>query len=214
MARRALLCFALGVSVVGLWAGSAPAGTSGWHLAAAAPARATGWHLVAAKPTARRAATAVTTGTADQRPAKVASALEKDVLANVNLLRRQHSLPALRMSAKLNAAARSHSTEMAQRGYFSHDSANGSSFDKRISRYYSLSGKRYWSVGENLLWSSPDVSASAALEMWLNSPEHKKILLTARWREIGLAALHVSSAPGTFGGREVTIVTADFGVRH
>jgi uncharacterized protein YkwD len=175
---------------------------------------ATGWHVVNAKPSARRAPSAVTTGTADQRPAKVASALEKDVLANVNLLRRQHSLPALRMSTKLTAAARSHSTEMAQRGYFSHDSANGSSFDKRISRYYSLSGKRYWSVGENLLWSSPDVSASAALDMWLNSPEHKKILLTARWREIGLAAVHVQAAPGSYGGREVTIVTADFGVRH
>jgi uncharacterized protein YkwD len=199
---------------VGLWAGSAPAGTAGWQLARRAPARATGWHLVTAKPTARRVATGVTTGTADQRPANVASALEKDVLANVNLLRRQHGLPALRMSVKLTAAARSHSTEMAQRGYFSHDSANGSSFDKRISRYYSLSGKRYWSVGENLLWSSPDVSASAALDMWLNSPEHKKILLTARWREIGLAAVHVQAAPGSYGGREVTIVTADFGVRH
>ena len=198
---------------MGLWAGSAPAGTSGWHLAGAAPAGATGWHLVTAKPIVRSSAGAAAAATAHQ-PAKLASALEKDVLANVNLLRRQHGLPALRMSAKLTAAARSHSTEMAQRGYFSHDSANGSSFDKRISRYYSLSGRRYWSVGENLLWSSPDVSASAALDMWLNSPEHKKILLTARWREIGLAAVHVHAAPGSYGGREVTIVTADFGVRR
>ena len=214
MARRALLLLALGICAVGLWVGAAPAGTTGWHLVGAAPAGATGWHLVTVRPTGRRAGPAVTTGTTAQRPAMVASALEKDVLADVNLLRRQHHLPALRMSAKLTAAARSHSTEMAQRGYFSHDSANGSSFDKRISRYYSLSGRRYWSVGENLLWSSPDVSASAALDMWLNSPEHKKILFTARWREVGLAAVHVSSAPGTFGGREVTIVTADFGVRH
>jgi uncharacterized protein YkwD len=141
-------------------------------------------------------------------------ALEQDVLANVNLLRRQHGLGSLRFSSKLAAAARLHSGEMAQRGYFSHDSANGTSFDKRISRFYSVGGKRYWSVGENLLWSSPDVSASAALDMWLNSPEHRKILLTARWREIGLSAVHVHSAPGTYGGREVTIVTADFGVRH
>ncbi|TML60350.1 MAG: CAP domain-containing protein [Actinobacteria bacterium] len=142
------------------------------------------------------------------------AALERDVLSNVNLLRHQHGLGALRLSAKLAAAARLHSTEMAQRGYFSHDSANGTSFDKRIARFYSLSGKHYWSVGENLLWSSPDVSASSALDMWLNSPEHKKILLTARWREIGLSAVHMSSAPGTYGGREVTIVTADFGVRR
>jgi uncharacterized protein YkwD len=153
-------------------------------------------------------------GATAQRPAGAMGALEQDVLANVNLLRRQHGLGSLRFSAKLAAAARLHSGEMAQRGYFSHDSANGTSFDKRISRFYSVGGKRYWSVGENLLWSSPDVSASGALDMWLNSPEHRKILLTARWREIGLAAVHVHSAPGTYGGREVTIVTADFGVRH
>src|ERR1700675_317987 len=153
-------------------------------------------------------------GANGQRPTRVMGALEQDVLANVNLLRRQHGLAALRLSSKLAAAARAHSSEMAKRGYFSHDSASGASFDKRISRFYTLGGKRYWSVGENLLWSSPDVSASAALDMWLNSPEHKKILLTARWREIGLAAVHVHSAPGSYGGREVTIVTADFGVRR
>ena len=124
------------------------------------------------------------------------------------------SFASLRFSSKLAAAAREHSAEMAQRGYFSHDSANGTSFDKRISRYYSISGKHYWSVGENLLWSSPDVDAVGALNMWLNSPEHRKILLTARWREIGLSAVHVASASGTYGGREVTIVTADFGVRR
>ena len=153
-------------------------------------------------------------GANGQRPTRVMGALEQDVLANVNLLRRQHGLSALRLSSKLAAAARAHSSEMAKRGYFSHDSASGASFDKRISRFYTLGGNRYWSVGENLLWSSPDVSASAALDMWLNSPEHKKILLTARWREIGLAAVHVHSAPGSYGGREVTIVTADFGVRR
>jgi len=141
-------------------------------------------------------------------------ALEQDVLSNVNLLRHQHGLGALRLSAKLAAAARLHSSEMAQRGYFSHDSANGTSFDKRIARFYSLGGKRYWSVGENLLWSSPDVDAGGALEMWWNSPEHRKNMLTARWREIGLSAVHVPAAPGTYGGREVTIVTTDFGVKR
>ncbi len=159
-------------------------------------------------------AAAAPAGATSQRPASARGALEQDVLANVNLLRGQHGLGALRLSTKLSAAARSHSAEMAQRGYFSHNSANGTSFDKRIARFYSLGGKRYWSVGENLLWSSPDVSASAALDMWLKSPEHRKILFTARWREIGLSAVHVPSAPGSYGGHEVTIVTADFGVRR
>jgi uncharacterized protein YkwD len=141
-------------------------------------------------------------------------ALEQGVLANMNSLRQQHGLAPLRLSTGLTAAARRHSTDMATRGYFSHTSANGSTFDRRIARFYPMGSKHYWSVGENLLWSSPDVDASRALEMWINSPEHKRNMLTARWREVGLSAVHVTSAPGTFGGREVTIVTADFGVRR
>ena len=178
MARLAARLVTVAVSVVGLWAGAAPAVAN------------------------------------SQAPATAMGALEQGVLADVNALRHQHGLASVRLSAKLAAAARAHSAEMAKRGYFSHDSANGSSFDKRIVRYYPLRGTHYWSVGENLLWSSPDVDAAGALEMWMNSPEHRKILLTGRWREIGLAAVHVAAAPGTYGGREVTIVTADFGVRR
>jgi uncharacterized protein YkwD len=153
-------------------------------------------------------------GAAADRPAAAMRSLEQDVLANINALRRQHGLAPLRLSTALSAAARQHSTEMASRGYFSHDSANGSSFDRRIARFYPMGGRRYWSVGENLLWSSPDVDAKGALDMWFNSPEHRKNMLTARWREIGLSAVHVISAPGTYGSREVTIVTSDFGVRR
>jgi uncharacterized protein YkwD len=50
--------------------------------------------------------------------------------------------------------------------------------------------------------------------MWLRSRPHRRNLLTPRWREIGLSAVHVAAAPGFFGGRTVTIVTADFGVRR
>jgi uncharacterized protein YkwD len=153
-------------------------------------------------------------GATADRPTASLSSLEQGVLADINALRKQHGLAPLRISARLSAAARQHSQEMAARGYFSHNSANGSSFDRRIARYYPVGGSRFWSVGENLLWSSPDVDAGGALEMWWNSPEHRKNMLTARWREIGLSAVHVATAPGLYGGREVTIVTTDFGVRR
>jgi uncharacterized protein YkwD len=151
---------------------------------------------------------------ATARPSTSMQSLEAGLLSEVNTLRRSRGLVALRLSSKLTLAARQHSGDMARRGYFSHTSADGSRFDRRIGRYYAMGGRKYWSVGENLLWSSPEVDAAAALQLWLNSPEHRAILLTARWREIGLSAVHVGSAPGTFGGREVTIVTADFGVRR
>jgi uncharacterized protein YkwD len=142
------------------------------------------------------------------------SSLETGILAQVNTLRRSHGLVPLRLSTRLSAAARQHSGEMASRGYFSHNSVDGSRFDRRIARFYPMGGRRYWSVGENLLWSSPDVDAPGALRMWLESPEHRANLLTARWREIGISAVHAASAPGTYSGREVTIVTTDFGVRR
>ena len=103
---------------------------------------------------------------------------------------------------------------MARVGYFSHDSANGAAFWRRVERFYGSNGRRYWSVGENLLWSSPDIDAQGALKMWMGSPEHRANLLKPEWREIGLSAVHVPSAPGAFNGLEVTIVTADFGVRR
>ncbi len=46
------------------------------------------------------------------------------------------------------------------------------------------------------------------------SPEHRANILSPKWREIGVSSVHVARAPGVFGGREVTIITADFGVRR
>jgi uncharacterized protein YkwD len=142
------------------------------------------------------------------------SSLESQLLGRINLTRSQHGLRALSLSARLTAAANQHSASMAQKGYFSHDSANGGSFFKRIASFYTYRGYSTWSAGENLLWSSPDVSPAGALRMWMNSPEHRANLLSRSWREMGIAAVHAASAPGVYGGDEVTIVTADFGVRH
>ncbi len=142
------------------------------------------------------------------------NALSRGVLAQVNAVRRSHGLLALQISASLTAAASQHSHEMAVDGYFAHESRDGSAFDKRVIRYYRDARMHYWSVGENLVWSAPTMSAAQALNLWMHSPEHRANLLTARWREIGVSAVHVASAPGTYGGGPATIVTADFGVRH
>ena len=46
------------------------------------------------------------------------------------------------------------------------------------------------------------------------SPEHRANILSPRWREIGVSATHFDSAPGTYGGSAVTIITTDFGARN
>jgi uncharacterized protein YkwD len=141
------------------------------------------------------------------------SQLDAALVGQVNAFRLAHGLVPLRVSASLRAAAIVHSTQMARRGYFSHDSANGGSFSNRIATYYSAHGYRSWTVGENLLWASPDVGATRALKLWLASPPHRANLLNPRWREIGLSAVHAGRAPGVYGNSPTTIVTADFGSR-
>ena len=146
--------------------------------------------------------------------ASTIQALDAGVLAQLNAIRTAHGLVPLKLNPTLSAAASQHSDEMVSDGYFAHNSFNGSPFWKRLTRYSNAAAHGYWSVGENLLWSSPTVDAPSALRLWMASPEHRKNILTPSWREIGIAAVHVDSAPGTFSGQPVTVITTDFGVRH
>ena len=160
------------------------------------------------------AVAALTAGGAAAGPRASLTPLETGVLADINSFRAAHGLARLRLSTSLTLAARAHSTQMAQDGYFAHESADGSPFWKRVQAFYGSSPWRLWSVGENLLWSSPGVTAGHALQMWVASPEHLKNLMNPQWREIGVSAVHVSAAPGVYRGLGVTIVTTDFGVRR
>ena len=144
----------------------------------------------------------------------VVATLQIGVVRRLNAIRADHGLSALHPSAALAAAAAQHSSEMGIDGYFDHTSANGSAFYTRIAHWYSSAGFSHWSVGENLLWFSPDVGASAAVEAWMHSPVHRANILDPLWREVGIGAVHFDDASGAFGGRAVTIVTADFGVRR
>jgi uncharacterized protein YkwD len=151
---------------------------------------------------------------AHARVAVTVATLDEGVLEQLNAIRELHGLVPLRPSAQLTASAVAHSEEMAADGYFEHRSADGTAFWRRIERWYPDSDFPFWSVGENLLWSSPGVDPSEALRLWMRSPEHRANILAPRWRQIGVAAVHVDAAPGTYHGLPVTIITTDFGVRR
>ena len=140
--------------------------------------------------------------------------LESGLLQQLNAVRTDHGLVALRSNPKLTAAADQHSREMADDGYFDHNSFDGTSFSDRIAKWYPLGAFHSWMVGENLLWSSPSVDPPRAVAMWMRSPGHRANILNPRWREIGIGAVHSSSAGGAFTHLPVTIITTDFGVRR
>ena len=139
-------------------------------------------------------------------------ALEPQVFAAINDLRRAQGLAPLRLSRALSVAADEHSLSMAEHGYFEHSSLDGSPFTRRVVAAYAP-GARRWSVGENLVWASPGLSAREVLNLWLASPPHRATLLSPAWRDVGLGAVR-AVAGGVYGGRVVTILTADFGVRR
>lgn len=156
-------------------------------------------------------------------PAPAASTSQKGVTAlralsariarAINTARAERGLAPLHVSRRLRAAAAFHSFDMALHGFFAHNSFDGTSASARLARFYPSAGYLRWDIGETILWYSPGVGATAAVEEWLSSPEHRVILLAGNYREIGVSAVHEAAAPGTFDGDEVTLVTADFGAR-
>jgi uncharacterized protein YkwD len=140
------------------------------------------------------------------------TSLEAGILAELNTVREAHNLKPLKLSTGLTAAARQHTFEMLDDGYFEHESKNGAPFWKRVEQYYPQ-GSGYWEVGENLIWCSPSLRAKKAVELWMDSAGHRENILSPRYREIGIAAVHSTSSTGEYGGGAVTIITTDFGVR-
>lgn len=139
--------------------------------------------------------------------ARTDRSLESGLLRLINGARAERGLRPLRASTLLARTAVGHARAMARFGFFAHSSRDGSSPRDRIARVAPQLAAR--GVGEVLLWRTPGPSPEQALSMWLASPPHRAVLLDRGLRRIGLVALDARSAPGVFGGLDVTIVAAD-----
>ena len=160
----------------------------------------------------------VTAGSSESAPPSVhvvsaVGDLEQQLFVAINQMRREQHVRILRASPLLAGVARLHSRSMAAHGFFDHSSFDGSAFWQRIKPLYPPLSGRYWATGENIVWATPALSAQAAIRMWLKSALHRQNLFAPYWREVGIGGVHALGAPGVFRGLDVTIVTADFGVR-
>jgi uncharacterized protein YkwD len=143
---------------------------------------------------------------AKPRPPAQRAALATAIVAQLNVIRASNNLAPLVANAKLAAAATAHTNEMLTKGYFAHESADGTSPILRVKHYY---GKGI--VGENLLWFVGNMNAATVVDAWMNNPPHKAVILDPRWRAIGVAAMFSRKAPGYYKNRPTTAITADFG---
>jgi uncharacterized protein YkwD len=158
------------------------------------------------------AALAVVGGAAGSTSAQ--TALEAATLAQINVVRAQHGLVPLAFSPALLASASAHDRQMVTGGYFGHEDPDGTGFASRIEHFYAQGRFLYYAIGENLYWTQGPVSGPALVARWMQSPEHRANLLNPNWRQVGVAVLNVTTAPGVFNDVPVTVVTVDFGVRH
>ena len=141
--------------------------------------------------------------------------LARTLVAAVNRTRRTYGLRPLAYSGALANAATEHATALATAGTFTHEwPTTGRLFSSWIRSFYPARGYRAWRAGENLLWASPGFTPASAVQQWLDSPTHRRLLLTKSWRELGIGVVSAVAAPGTYGGRDMQIAAAEFGLRR
>ncbi|MCS6873489.1 MAG: CAP domain-containing protein [Pyrinomonadaceae bacterium] len=113
--------------------------------------------------------------------------LEKRIFEMLNQRRAEIGLEPLVWNERLALAARLHSKQMAQYGFFSHVGLDGSLVSKRIEAF----GVKGWrAVGENIAYNRGfDDPVSTACEGWMKSRGHRDNILSPRWKEsaVGIA---------------------------
>ncbi|MBB6099024.1 uncharacterized protein YkwD [Deinobacterium chartae] len=136
------------------------------------------------------------TGTAPERSApptdKEASEYERQVFELTNQARAQArtcgdehfpAAPPLEWNATLARAAAAHARDMAEKGYFAHESPDGKTPFDRIR----TAGYRFMSAGENL--AAGTRTPQQTVQGWLRSPGHCAVLMNRTLRELGVAYL-------------------------
>jgi uncharacterized protein YkwD len=113
---------------------------------------------------------------------KAEPGLENKMLLLVNSERMQRGLPMLVMDAALQRAAYNHAADMFTRGYFAHNSPEGTTPFERMKSI----GITYKIAGENLAHSYNLDTAHTGL---MNSPGHKANILNKRYGKIGVSVL-------------------------
>lgn len=130
-----------------------------------------------------------------------ASVLPGVLVELVNASRQNNNLPSLRANPLLEEAARLKVQDMAQRGYFSHNTPDG----KTPWYWLDLVGYSFGAAGENLavnFYDSQDINNA-----WMLSPAHRANILNYGFTEIGIA-----TAKGTYQGQETIFVVQYFGL--
>ncbi len=102
------------------------------------------------------------------------------VVALTNAERAKAGCKPLQVDSRLNKSALGHSSDMARRDYFEHDSPEGKDFADREAE----AGFEGNSGGENIAMGQR--SAAEVMDDWMHSPGHKRNILDCKFTKIGV----------------------------
>lgn len=120
---------------------------------------------------------------------------KREFLENINHTRQQGCncggiymppAPPLVWNDDLAVAALKHAADMSRKNYFSHNSLDGRTSDKRmVNASYTYKGFKSFAVGENI--AQGQMSIAEVMAGWFKSPGHCRNLMNREFKEVGIA---------------------------
>jgi uncharacterized protein YkwD len=132
--------------------------------------------------------------------ARVSEVTPTNIVRLSNNERRTEKIPVLKSNALLSKAAQSKANDMLRLQYFAHVSPTNTT----PWYWFKQAGYRYQYAGENL--AIDFVESEDVVQAWMNSPAHRKNVLNAKFKEVGVAVVS-----GSFNGTNSVIVVQMFG---
>ena len=131
-----------------------------------------------------------------------ATVVPEKLVELTNIRREEKEVGELLVNPLLEEAAEKKANDMAEKGYFAHNSPEG------LTPWYWFEqvGYNYRHAGENLAVNFTETHKVD--EAWMRSPTHRANIINKNFEEIG-----ISTAQGEYKGREATFVVQLFGTR-
>lgn len=131
---------------------------------------------------------------------QVAAIIVSTLVEQTNSERLKIKLGTLTQSELLKKSAQLKADDMAEKGYFSHNTPDG----KNPWFFFNKVNYKYQFAGENLAVNFVD--SKDVTDAWMNSKTHRDNLLNSKYTEVG-----ISTALGKYKGRDAIFIVQHFG---
>jgi uncharacterized protein YkwD len=145
-----------------------------------------------------------------------AALVDSATLCLMNQVRRVHRLRPVRLNRALAEIAAGQARDMVRGDYFGDQSISGQSPLARImaSGYPVHASSIRLMTAQNIGWGTgPNATPSGIVKAWMESPPHRRIILTAVYRDAGVGV--APSVPAELGaGSPAATYAVEFGARR